>query len=342
MAPILAHHDRTQVEVFCYSDVAVRQLFTRRVRSYAEHWRLIAGMTDEQVADRIHEDRIDLLIDLTMHMARNRMGVFARKPARVQATYLAYCSTTGLDAIDYRLTDPHIDPPGGPLPYVERSAYLPETYWCYEAPADAPPVQATPALVNGFITFGCLNNFCKVSPPALATWAAILRDVPRSRLLLHAREGSHRNRVRDTFSAARVAGDRIDFVATQPFADYLATYHRIDLALDPFPYGGGTTTLDGLWMGVPVVTLKGETAVGRGGVSILSNLQLHDQIAASTDNYMRVAIDMARNVERLNALRLSLRDRLRQSPLTNAPRFTRQLEKLYMQMVAGGDCGLKP
>ncbi|CAN5404496.1 tetratricopeptide repeat protein [soil metagenome] len=390
MAPILANHDRQAFEVFCYADVLRPDAVTARLRSHAEQWRQILGMSDEQVADRIRADGIDVLVDLTMHMARNRMGMFARKPAAVQVTYLAYCSTTGLDAIDYRLTDPHLDavlprpkgetagdkgktqtdetdshadlrssssdenarkignnstpnvaphtPPLSPpgrgiaLPYVERSLYLPQSYWCYGPPEQAPAVEPTPAIAAGYVTFGCFNNFCKVSPEALATWAEILRRVPQARLALHAKPGSHRARVRETFRKSGVDPDRIEFASSRPFAEYMAAYSHIDLALDPFPYGGGTTTFDGLWMGVPLVTLRGRTAVGRGGVSILSNLGLTDLIADSPAEYVAIAIREASDLARLNERRQTMRPMLQSSILTDAPRWTRELEAIYQQI----------
>ncbi len=405
MRPILANHDRSAVEIFCYSEVVSPDAMTHELRSHAEHWRVILGLPGEMAAERIRADGIDILVDLTMHMARNRLLLFARRPAAVQICYLAYCSTTGIDAMDYRLTDRWLDPLAKPLvktetsqtsktnpslppgesgsegelqtaqrgdrphltsparlpsavrlgleesspksggrgtrglPYSEQSVYLPETYWCYEAPAEAPDVSPAPANANGFVTFGCLNNLCKVSPGALEVWAEILARVPNSRLILHAKEGSHRERIRQRFLDLGVnlrSGvndhDRLLFVPMLSLRSYFALYGQIDLSLDPFPYCGGTTTLDALWMGVPVITLAGETAVGRGGVSILSNLGLADLIARSKSAYVETAVRMAGDVPRLNQLRQSLRERMKSSSLTDAPRFTRNLERIFQQI----------
>jgi len=335
MAPLLANHDRHAFEVFCYADVLRPDAITHRLRPHTEHWRQVVGMSDEQVSEQIRADRVDVLVDLTMHMARNRLGVFARRPAPVQVTYLAYCSTTGVETIDYRVTDPYLDAPHAKvntLPYVERSLFLPESYWCYEPPEQAPEVSTTPAMASGHFTFGCFNNFCKAGPPALMAWAEIVRSVPGSRLLLHAKAGSHRDRVRNTFRDAGVDPERVEFVPSRPFADYLSGYGQLDLALDPFPYGGGTTTFDGLWMGVPVVTLRGRTAVGRSGVSILSNLKLKELIAESPEEYVRIAVREAGDLSRLNDRRLGMRQRLRSSICTNGPRWTRQLEAIYQQI----------
>jgi predicted O-linked N-acetylglucosamine transferase (SPINDLY family) len=220
--------------------------------------------------------------------------------------------------------------------YAERSACLPETYWCYEPPADVPAVAPTPAMANGFITFGCLNNFAKVSPATRTAWAAILRAVPRSRLVLHAKDGQHRQRVQAEFADAGVEPERISFLAMLPLVEYFPAYGRIDLALDPFPYGGGTTTFDALWMGVPVVTLRGQTAVGRGGVSILSNLGLPELIADDVTMYAEVATRLASDVATLDALRQSLRPRLRTSCLTDGPRFVRNLERIFQRIALRG------
>jgi predicted O-linked N-acetylglucosamine transferase (SPINDLY family) len=263
-------------------------------------------------------------------MANNRLLVFARKPAPVQVTYLAYCGTTGLGTMDYRLTDPYLDPPGREeRPYSERSIHLGETYWCYRPTVQTPPRKTTPASQAGHITFGCLNNFGKVTAPTLEVWSRLLRAMPEARLLLHAHAGSHRDRVRDFLTRQGVSPDRLTFSGRLPTADYFRIYERIDVALDPFPYGGGTTTCDALWMGVPVVTLAGQTAVGRGGLSILSNVGLSDLVSRDSDDYVRICVELARDRSRLNELRASLRARMERSPLMDAPRFARGIEALY-------------
>ena len=227
------------------------------------NWRNIVGVLDERVAQLIRDDQIDILIDLTMHMANNRMRLFARKPAPVQVTYLAYCSTTGLETMDYRLTDPHLDPPGmNDDYYSEKSIRLPETYWCYPLHEQTPEVGSLPEVSSGEVTFGCLNNFSKASPEALTCWIELLKSMPRSRLLLHAGEGSLRQRTYDLLGRGGIDRDRLRFVGKIPLYDYFELYQQIDIGLDPFPYTGGTTTCDALWMGVPVVTLAGRTGVG--------------------------------------------------------------------------------
>ena len=179
MLPLLESHDHGSFEIFCYASVHIPDAITGRCRAHADVWRDVLGLSDEQLADTIRHDRIDILVDLTMHMANNRLLVFARKPAPVQVTYLAYCGTTGLGTMDYRLTDPYLDPPGRDERfYCEQSVRLPETYWCYRPTIETPPVNALPALEAGHVTFGSLNNFCKVTPPVLAAWSRLLQAVP--------------------------------------------------------------------------------------------------------------------------------------------------------------------
>jgi predicted O-linked N-acetylglucosamine transferase (SPINDLY family) len=333
LLPLLESHDRGSFEIFCYASVDMPDAMTDRCRAHADVWRDVLGSSDEQVAEGVRQDRIDILVDLTMHMRNNRLLVFARKPAPVQVTYLAYCGTTGLGTMDYRLTDPYLDPPGQDERfYCEQSIHLPETYWCYRPAIETPAVNALPALAAGHITFGSLNNFCKATPPAIDAWSRLLQAVPRSRLLLHARAGSHRGGLLDVLSERGISAERVEFFDIQPMADYFGVYRRIDVALDPFPYGGGTTTLDALWMGVPVVSLAGQTAVGRGGLSILSNLGLPELVAHDAEQYVRIAAELAADLPRLSDLRATLRQRMQRSSLMDAPRFARNIEAAYREM----------
>jgi predicted O-linked N-acetylglucosamine transferase (SPINDLY family) len=334
MLPILEAHDRDQVEVYAYSDVTRPDAVTRAVRSNVDAWRNVCTANDAQVAELIRGDAIDVLVDLAAHSGRNRLLAFAEKPAPVQATYLAYCSTTGVDAIDYRLTDRFLDPPGADLsPYTERSIRLPDCYWCYAAPTAAgggAPIDNE--RIPGPPTFGCLNNFAKVTPAALRLWARLLLRVTEARLLLYARPGNHRDRVLRTMRDTGVAESRIAFVDAQPFEDYLRTYREVDVALDPFPFCGGTTTCDALWMGVPVVSLTGRTAVSRAGSSLLSNAGLKDLVASTEAQYADLAAALLRDRRRLAELRRGLRPRLESSPLMDVPRFTRHLETAFRGM----------
>jgi predicted O-linked N-acetylglucosamine transferase (SPINDLY family) len=332
LLPLLQHHDRRQFEIFCYSNVYRPDATTEIFQKVADHWRKIVAISDEKAAEQIREDRIDILVDLSLHSANNRLLIFARKPAPVQVTYLAYVGSSGMTAMDYRLSDPYLDPAETDLSvYSETTVRLPRSYWCYP-PGSEFPVAPAPAIERGFITFGCLNNFAKVSPAAIDLWSTILAATPRSRLILHAPPGAHRQQITARLERFGVAGDRIEFVPKQSRHDYERMHARIDIALDPFPYGGGITTCDALWMGLPVVTLSGTTAVGRGGRSILSNVGLPELIAFSPEEYVRIAIDLSRDLDRLAALRKGLRERMLASPLMDAHGFARDVEAAYRQM----------
>lgn len=330
MLPLLEHHSSNEVEIFGYADVPRPDSLTEAIRSKCDHWRDITMLSDAQLASRVRDDKIDILVDLAAHSGRNRLLAFARKPAPVQITYLAYCSTTGVDAIDYRLTDPILDPiPDRDGIYSERSIRLPRCYWCYAAPAlDADQLPSIDRL-PGPPTFGCLNNFAKITDATLGLWTQLLHQVPQANLLVYAPAEWQRARVRGALTRAGLAETRLIFVPRQPLQQYLETYRRIDVALDPFPYTGGTTTCDALWMGVPVVTLRGQTSVSRGGATLLSNAGLSDLIADDEAQYVQIATDLLHDAERLVSLRRTLRAQLESSPIMNAPQFARDLESVF-------------
>src|SRR5262245_1688585 len=331
--PLFSSHDRQSVEVFCYSCRMRPDETTERLQSLADTWRDIVGLSDERAAEVIREDRIDILVDLTMHMAGGRPLRFARQPAPVQVCWLAYPGTTGLPTIDYRLTDPYLDPPGlFDAFYSEQSVRLPETFWCYDPLTQGPGVSELPALSSGQVTFGCLNNFCKINDGVLRLWARVLKDVERSRLVLLAPQGSARQRTLDVMQQQGIAEDRVSFADFRPRLDYLAQYHQIDIGLDTFPYNGHTTSLDALWMGVPVVTLVGETVVGRAGLSQLTNLGLTELVATTPEQFVQIVAELTCNLGHLAALRHSLRQRMKESALMDAPRFARNIEVAYREM----------
>jgi predicted O-linked N-acetylglucosamine transferase (SPINDLY family) len=333
LLPLLANHDKSQFELFAYSHVVVPDAMTGRLRSYVDHWRNTVGLSDIQTCDLIRGDQIDVLVDLTMHMSHSRLMVFARKPAPVQVAYLAYPGTSGLATIDYRITDPYLDPPGsGDSDYSEQSVRLPETYWCYgegEEDIEAGPLPADSA---GYVTFGCLNNFCKINERVLSLWATVMSSVSNSRLLLLAPVSDARPTVRERLERLGVKAERVEFVAPVPHRQYLRNYQRIDIGLDTFPYNGHTTSLDSFWMGVPVVTRVGRTAVGRAGRSQLSNLNLTELAADDDDQFVSIASELAGDRPRLSALRLNLRERMRASALMDGGRFARNMEAAYRQM----------
>jgi protein O-GlcNAc transferase len=323
--PLFRNHDREQFEIVCYSSVAQPDRFTETLRACAHEWHHVGTLDAAALAQKIRGDRIDISVDLTMHMAHGRLLTFAEKPAPVQICWLAYPGTTGVDAIDYRISDPHLDPPDAVLPYSERTLRLP-TFWCYDPIAEEPRVAPLPATLAGHVTFGSLNNFTKVNRGVLELWARVLRAVPDSKFLLLAPAGSARRFVESELERNGVAAARIEYVDFQPRGDYLRTFDRIDIGLDCLPANGHTTTLDSCWMGVPVVTLVGPTVLGRGGLSINRNLDLPEFIAYRPEEFVDIAVAWSRDLGRLGELRQGLRERMRASPLMDAPRFARDFE----------------
>jgi predicted O-linked N-acetylglucosamine transferase (SPINDLY family) len=336
--PLLRQHSHEQFEIFCYSDVIQSDSITEKYKSLADCWRNVVGLDDERVAELIRQDKIDILVDLSLHLSSNRLLVMACKPAPVQATFAGYPGGTGLKTIDYRMTDLFLDPPATLAPNsFEKPIYLP-SFWCYDESAmtagmdEIPPVGPLPARDAGYITFGCLNNFCKVNDRVFQLWARVLGAVPDSHLILLVPAGSTRRRTANRFAQLGVATDRIEFVGHRGRKDYFELYHRIDVGLDTFPYNGHTTSLDSLWMGVPVVALAGLAAVGRAGVSQLSNLGLNDLIGQSPDEFVRIATDLTADLDPLSALRSGLREKMRHSPIMDARRFAREIESAYRMM----------
>jgi protein O-GlcNAc transferase len=325
--PLLKSRDRQQFEVHCYSSVQNPDKATDLIRASADVWHDVRQLNDDQLADEIRRDRIDILVDLTMHMAFNRLRTFAPKPAPVQVTWLAYPGGTGLGAMDYRLTDAWIDPPGeSDAFYSERSVRLPNTWCCYHPVGDVPPAaQRSP----GPVTFGCLNNPCKLNRPTLNLWAKVLSLVADSRLLLLSGSERQRRQIAGAFADSGIDSGRIESTTHRRRGEYLRIYDRIDICLDPLIYNGITTTCDALWMGVPVITRTGATAPGRAGLSILSNLDLPELIADDDAQFVNIAKELAGDFALRSQLRASLRDRMCQSPLMDAPRFARNVEAAY-------------
>jgi protein O-GlcNAc transferase len=330
--PLLSQHDRAQFEVFCYSNVSLADRLTVEFQKYADGWRDIRSCSNEEAAEVIRRDRIDILVDLSLHTSNHRLLVFALRPAPVQVTFAGYPGSTGLEAIDYRLTDPFLDPPDGVDEFrVEKPVRLPKSFWCYE-PGIELPVNSLPADANSHVTFGCLNNFTKVNDGVVRLWSQVMRAVESSRMLLLCPEGAARERLLALFEREKVDRRRIEFAANCPRPKYLELYHRIDVGLDTFPYNGHTTSLDSYWMGVPVVTLVGSRIVGRAGISQLSNLGLPELIARTADEYVRIATSLAADLPRLAAIRASLRQRMERSPLMDAAGFARGIEAAYREM----------
>ena len=329
LQPLFQQHDHSKFRIFCYSDTPNPDEATAALRRGADVWRDTAFLPDAELAAQVSRDRIDVLVDLALHTERGRLGMFARKPAPIQVTWMAYPGTSGLTRMDYRFTDPVLDPPGATdCFYTEQSIRL-ETFWCFEPPANSPVIGPLPAEKNGHITFGCLNNFFKVNEALLELWREILAAVPDSRLVLMPPKGMIVERVRKKLGVepARLIG-----LPRQPLLQYLKAYNRIDLSLDTFPYTGHSTTLDGLWMGVPIITLAGPTVVSRGSLSILSNLGLRELAVKNKTDYVALAVALAQDHVRLRELRAGLRGRLKRSVLMDAKRFALQAESAYLAM----------
>jgi predicted O-linked N-acetylglucosamine transferase (SPINDLY family) len=325
--PLLAAHDRASFELFCYANVGEPDATTERVRTMVDNWRDIAPLSDQQAAELVVRDRIDVLIDLDMHGPGNRLLLFAQKPAPVQVSGLAYPATTGMLTMDYRFTDPYLEAhPAAEQFYTEQSICLPQTLFCYSAPAQDPPAAEPPAARNGFVTFGYLGGFSKINSRTLELWSSILRQVDRSHLLIAAPRGGTRQRLLDTLEASGIRADRVEIIDPKPRPASLEVHRRIDICLDTFPWNGRTTTLDALWMGVPVITLSGRTGVWRIGASLLAIVALKDLVAHTPDDFARIAVRTASNLPELAKLRASLRPRLEASPMMDVPGFTRSLE----------------
>jgi predicted O-linked N-acetylglucosamine transferase (SPINDLY family) len=336
MLPLFQHHDRSQFEIFCYNSTSLSDRFNTAFRKLANQWREIAAIRDDDVAELIRRDEIDLLIDTSLHLGGNRLGVMARKPAPVQLTFFGYPGTTGLSAIDYRLTDPYLDPPGmHDADYSEQSIRLPHSFWCYDPAAmevaDWPEPGPPPMLSAGHVTFGCLNNFRKINDTALQLWANVLSQVSNSRMRILAARGGHRTALSNRFVELGITPDRISFIDRGDRRHYLNAYTPVDIALDTVPYNGHTTSLDALWLGIPVVTLVGRTVAGRAGVSQASNMQLTELVADTPEQFASIAVSLAEDPLRLAAIRSQLRNRMWESPLCQPVPWAKAIEAIYRE-----------
>ncbi len=333
---IFTSHDREQFEVFAYSNTREPDAMTTRFMQMVDHWRDIRANNDEQAAQQIAQDQIDILIDLAGHTANNRATLFARQSAPVQVTYLGYPDTTGMQAVQYRLTDAQADPPGATEGFhSEQLIRLPESFLCYQPDADVAEPGGPPCERNGFVTFGSLNNFAKVNASMLETWATVLSRVPNSKLLLKARALASeraRRRVVETFAAQGIAADRLLIHGWTSYPARHALTQSVDLALDTFPYHGTTTTCEVLWSAVPTITLAGTTHASRVGVSILTSLGRKEWIATDRPDYIERAVALANDAARLREARKTLREQFRSSPLFDKTEFTRNLEAALRSM----------
>jgi len=350
--PLLRHHDRRNFRVFCYAGVMRPDWLTAEFREGADGWHSTVGVKDEELADMIREDGVDILVDLAQHTAGNRLLMFAGRPAPVQVSFAGYPEGAGVEGIEHRISDRYLeaemadgkwqmadgkwqiarkrDPELGTA--TREQVHFIDCFWCYDPCGLQLLPNALPAQANGWLTFGSLNNFCKINDNVLKLWARVLGEVKESRLILLSARGSHRQRVIDLLAPAGVQAERVEFVEPCARHGYVELYQRLDIVLDPFPYNGHTTSLDALWMGVPVVSLAGERAVSRAGLSQLSNLGLQELMARSEEEYVEIASRLARDVPRLAELRQTLRARMEASVLMDGPRFAHSIEAAYRAM----------
>ena len=335
---LIAQLDHTRVELFAYPISTTADELTARIKPGFRSWRPLTGLSDQAAAQLIHADHLHVLIDLSGHTAHNRLPIFAWKPAPVQISWIGLPATTGMPQMDYVVGDPYAIPASDEAHFSERVWRLPDTYLCFTPPALPIDVGALPARSSGFVTFASFNNLTKMNTRTLAVWARVLKEVAGSRLHLKSKQLRSRTafaRTLASFAAAGIEGERLILEADVPLRmDHLATYRRVDIALDPFPYPGVTTSVEALWMGVPVVTLRGNRFLSRTAQSIACNVGLSDWIGVDEDDYIETAVRHAADLDTLAELRSSLREQLTQSPLIDAQRFARQLEHALWQMWA--------
>ena len=332
---VLENLDRQWVETFCYSDGLRKDDLTNRLQTAATHWRDTAGISDISLAEQVRADQVDILFDLAGHTARNRLLAFARKPSPIQITWAGYACTTGLKAMDYILADRHEIPPEFERFYQEQVLRMPDGYICYEPPGYAPPISPLPASASTHVTFGCFNNPAKITPRVIEVWSKVLNRLPESRLVLKYKGWNDPHISAQMIDKLDRGIDpaRVEFLGQSPHAEFLAEYNRIDLALDSFPYSGGLTTCEALWMGIPVITCPGETFASRHSLSHLSNVGLTESIASDLDEYVELAVKFATDLPRLAELRAGLRARMAASPLCDSKRFAENFVKTLQDLI---------
>lgn len=337
LEPILQHHNYRSFEIFCYSLGTTCDDTTERIKSLPCRWRSMIGANPEQLAQKVREDRIDILVDLAGHTADNRLGSFAARTSPVQLSWIGYPNSTGLEQMDYYLTDNYCDPPGKTERLFSENLWrLPRTFCCYLPPMLFPPIAPSPCISNGHVTFGSFNNFAKVTPQLIKLWARLLRKVPDSRLYLKSMSLGDRSvheRLLASFAAEGVESSRIKMrtVTTTPL-EHLQEYAGVDIALDTYPYHGTTTTCEALWMGTPVITRAGTTHASRVGLSILQNIGCADLIATDAEDYLSLAVKLALDRAKLVSLREQLREMMARSPLMDYKGVTCEVEAAFTEM----------
>jgi predicted O-linked N-acetylglucosamine transferase (SPINDLY family) len=330
LLPLFKRHDHSQFHVTAYSNQPRQDLMTQRIRSLMDAWRDVSQMSDRELIEQIREDQIDILVDFTLHMGGNRLPVFTARPAPIQISFAGYPGGAGIRSIDFHLCDRFLLNPAQhsrTQPLAELSSF-----WCYDPDGELPPVNELPAQRNGFVTFGSLNSYCKVSPPTVEMWARVLSRVEASRMIILSPPGGHRDQLTQQMAERGIAAQRLIFLTLLPRLEYFRAFQSIDICLDTFPYNGHTTSLDAAWMGVPTVTRVGSQPVSRAGWSQLNNLGLTHLAAHSADEFEAIAVNLAGDLPGLRSLRRSLRQKLRESPIGDGARFAREVEGIYRKL----------
>ncbi len=333
---LLRHFDKSKIELIAYTTQPKEDEVTALIKPHFIKWQAIYGKSDKDAAEIIYQDAPHILFDLSGHTAYNRLPMFAYKPAPIQVTWAGYPATTGMIEMDYILADPYLVPVGEEHPFVEQVWRLPEVAGCFAPLVEDVPVATLPAIQNGYTTFGCFNNLVKMSDDVVAVWSQILNSVPNSKLYLQTRQLSEQSVVQQTYeryAAHGIAPERLLLEGVTPRVDYFKSYNKIDIALDPFPCPGGTTTADTLWMSVPVLTMKGRDFWSRLGESLSHNVGLPNWIAEDTTDYIRKATAFAGDKNYLVELRSELRDKVLASPLFDAERFTKHFAEAMYEMI---------
>ena len=308
---------------------------TARLKAYCTTWRSLTGLSDTEAAQCIYDDALHILIDLSGHTEGNRLTVFARKPAPVQVSWLGYFATTGLKQMDYLLADRVGVPVNQQEYFVEDIWYLPETRLCFTPPDIELLLSPLPALINGHITFGCFQNPGKLNDKVITLWSRILAALPNSVLRLQNKgfdDATESKYLLERLGEKGINPGQVVLFGAMPREDYLTAYSEVDFLLDTFPYPGGTTTCEGLWMGVPTLTLSGDTLLARQGASLLTAAGLSDWVAISQDEYAAKALSFANNLPELEKLRDGLREQVKISPLFDAASFARNLQTALLAM----------
>ena len=332
---ILSSIDSSKIELIAYPTTPTVDDLSERIKPSFSMWKSIYGKNDEAAANMIYADGVHVLLDLSGHTANNRLPIFGYKPSPVQVSWLGYFATTGLNEMDYLIGDPYVTPPEDDDHFTEKVWRLPETRWCFSPPNADVEVSEPPAVNHGYVTFGCFNNATKVNDEVMELWTKVLNAIPNSRLLLKAKQ-FHDQMARESiiqrFGAHGIDNKRISLEEFEDRQKYFAAYNKIDITLDPFPFTGGTTSVESLWMGVPLITLAGDSLISRQGGGVLTNAGLPDWIADDEESYLAKAVLFASDLDKLASLRAGLRSQVLASPLFDAPRFARNIENALLEM----------